>query len=115
VLTDRGPEDCRAPERHEYELSLAIENIDQTRTKVESPPTNGICERFHETVRNELYRVAVRKTLYGSLAELQADLEAWLVVYNEQRTHQGRWCHGKTPMQTLLDSMPLAEEKMLAA
>ncbi len=115
VLTDRGTEYCGAPERHEYELYLAIENIDHTRTKVKSPQTNGICERFHKTVLNEFYRVAFRKKLYGSLAELQADLDAWLVVYNEQRTHQGRWCYGKTPMQTFLDSVPLAKEKMLAA
>jgi hypothetical protein len=31
--------------------------------------------------------------------------------YNEQRTHQGRWCFGKTPMQTFLDSRALAREK----
>jgi hypothetical protein len=36
-------------------------------------------------------------------------------VYNEERTHQGRWCYGKTPMQTFVDSIPLAKEKMLAA
>ena len=115
VLTDRGTEYCGAPERHEYELYLAIEDIDHTRTKVKSPQTNGICERFHKTVLNEFYRVTFRKKLYTSLAELQADLDAWLVVYNEQRTHQGRWCYGKTPMQTFLDTVPLAKEKMLAA
>jgi transposase InsO family protein len=115
VLTDRGTEYCGAPERHEYELYLAIENIDHTRTKVKSPQTNGICERFHKTVLNEFYRVAFRKKLYTSLAELQADLDAWLEVYNEQRTHQGRWCYGKTPLRTFLDSVPLAKEKMLAA
>ena len=42
-------------------------------------------------------------------------LGAWLVVYNKQRTHQGQWCYGKTPMQTFLDSVSLAKEKMLAA
>jgi transposase InsO family protein len=115
VLTDRGTEYCGAPERHEYQLYLAIENIDHTRTKVKSPQTNGICERFHKTVLSEFYRVAFRKKLYTSLAELQADLDAWLEVYNEQRTHQGRWCYGKTPMRTFLDSLPLAKEKMLAA
>ncbi len=59
--------------------------------------------------------MAFRKKPSTSLAELQADLDAWLTVYNEQRTHQGRWCYGKTPMQTVLDSVPLAKEKMLAA
>lgn len=114
VLTDRGTEYC-GTDAHEYELYLAVENIDHTRTKAKSPQTNGICERFHKTVLNEFYRVAFRKKLYASLAELQADLDAWLRIYNEERTHQGRWCYGKTPMQTFLDSVPLAKEKMLVA
>src|SRR5262249_10483844 len=37
VLTDRGTEFCGKPEHHEYELYLAIENIDHTRTKARSP------------------------------------------------------------------------------
>ena len=70
----------RQPERHEYELYLAIENIDHTRTKTKHPQTNGICERFHKTVLNEFYRVAFRKKLYRSLEELQADLDVWLAA-----------------------------------
>jgi transposase InsO family protein len=115
MLTDRGTEYCGVADRHEYELYLAIENIDHTRTKARSPQTNGICERFHKTVLNEFYRVAFRKKIYRSLEELQADLDGWLREYNDQRPHQGRWCYGKTPMQTFRDSVPLAKEKMLAA
>jgi hypothetical protein len=95
-------------------LYLAVEDIDHTRTKVKSPQTNGICERFHKTVLNEFYRVAFRKKIYRTLDELQIDLDAWLRLYNEQRPHQGRWCYGKTPMQTFIDSSPLAKEKMIA-
>jgi hypothetical protein len=113
VLTDRGTEYCGAPERHEYELYLAVENIDHTRTKVKSPQTNGIVERFHKTVLNEFYRVAFRKKIYASIAQLQADLDGWLREYNELRPHQGRWCYGKTPLQTFLDGLPLAREKLL--
>lgn len=115
VLTDRGTEYCGNPERHEYELYLAVEDIDHTRTKTKSPQTNGICERFHKTILNEFYRVTFRKKIYRSLEELQADLDVWMKMYNEARPHQGRWCYGKTPMQTLLDSIPLAKEKMLVA
>jgi transposase InsO family protein len=115
ILTDRGTEYCGAPDRHEYELYLAVENIDHSRTKTKHPQTNGICERFHKTLLNEFYRVAFRKKIYRSLEELQADLEAWLQEYNEDRLHQGRWCYGKTPRQTFIDSVPLAKEKMLAA
>jgi transposase InsO family protein len=115
VLTDRGTEYCGAPERHDYELYLAVENIDHTRTKTRHPQTNGICERFQKTMLNEFYRVAFRKKIYRTLEELQADLDAWIEEYNQQRPHQGRWCYGKTPTQTFVDSVPLAKEKMLAA
>lgn len=64
---------------------------------------------------NELYRVAFRKKIYRTLEELQADLDTWLQEYNEQRPHQGRWCYGKTPLQTFVESVPLAKENMLAA
>ena len=87
VLTDRGSEFCGKPERHEYELYLAVENIDHTRTKARSPQTNGICERFHKTLLDEFYRVAFRKKLYRTIDELQADLDTWLVDYNEARPH----------------------------
>ena len=110
VLTDRGTEYCGNPERHEYELYLAVEDIDHTRTKTKSPQTNGICERFHRTVLDEFYRVAFRKKIYRTIDELQADLDAWVVEYNEQRPHQGRWCYGKTPTQTLIDALSLATE-----
>src|ERR1043166_5582917 len=115
MLTDRGTEYCGNPEHHEYELYLALEDIDHTRTKAQSPQTNGICERFHKTILNEFYRVTFRKKLYKTIEELQFDLDQWLKLYNEERTHQGRWCYGKTPMHTFIDSIPLAKEKMLAA
>lgn len=115
VLTDRGTEYCGNPERHEYELYLAVEDIDHSRTKTKSPQTNGIVERFHKTVLDEFYRVVFRKKVYRTIEALQADLDAWIKAYNEQRPHQGRWCFGKTPMQTFIDSVPLAQEKLIAA
>ena len=84
-------------------------------TKTKSPQTNGIYERFHQTAFNEFYRVAFRKKVYRSTDELQADLDTWIKEYNEARSHQGRWCFGKTPMQTFLDAMPMTKEKMIAA
>ena len=114
VLTDRGTEYCGAHDRHEYELYLAVEDIDHTRTKAKSPQTNGIVERFHKTMLDEFYRVAFRKKIYRTIDELQADLDAWVAEYNERRPHQGRWCFGKTPMQTFLDALPLAKEKLMA-
>jgi hypothetical protein len=114
VLTDRGTEFCGS-QSHEYELYLAVEDIDHSRTKTKSPQTNGICERFHRTVLDEFYRVAFRKKIYRTIDELQTDLDVWITEYNEHRPHQGRWCFGKTPMQTFLDALPLAKEKLMAA
>jgi transposase InsO family protein len=115
VLTDRGTEYCGNPEHHEYELYLAVEDIDHSRTKTKSPQTNGIVERLHKTMLNEFYRIAFRKKLYASIRELHDDLDEWMRRYNEERPHQGRWCFGKTPMQTFLHAIPIAREKMIAA
>lgn len=113
VLTDRGTEYCGKVEDHAYQLFLAVENIDHSKTKARSPQTNGICERFHRTMKQEFYDIAFRKKIYHSLEELQQDLDEWLVKYNNHRPHSGRYCYGKTPMQTFLDSKHLAEEKQL--
>jgi transposase InsO family protein len=113
VLTDRGTEFCGSHDRHEYELYLAVENIDHTRTKAKSPQTNGICERFHKTMLDEFYRVAFRRRVYDTIEQLQDDLDAWLFEYNEVRTHQGRYCFGRTPMQTFTEARHIAREKSL--
>jgi len=111
ILTDRGTEYCGTHDRHEYELYLAVENIDHTRTKAKSPQTNGIVERFHKTMLDEFYRIAFRKKIYATIGELQADLDIWMDEYNQVRTHQGRYCFGKTPMQTFIDATSIAREK----
>ena len=114
ILTDRGTEYCGKAEQHDYQLYLAINDIDHTKTKAKSPQTNGICERFHKTVLQEFYQVAFRKKLYTDLESLQADLDAWLVEYNMQRTHQGKMCCGRTPMATLEDGKRIWKEKLIA-
>jgi transposase InsO family protein len=115
ILTDRGTEYCGHPERHEYQLYLALNDIDHTRTKTKSPQTNGICERFHKTVKDEFYMVAFRKKIYRSLEELQVDLDAWLDEYNTTRPHQGKRCDGKTPYATLTEGKEILAEKVIAA
>jgi transposase InsO family protein len=112
ILTDRGTEFCGRPERHDYQLYLAINDIDHSRTKAYSPQTNGICERFHRTIKEEFYEVAFRKKVYTTLDELQADLDTWIEYYNNERTHQGKMCCGRTPMQTLKDGRMLWDEKV---
>lgn len=114
ILTDRGTEYCGAREHHEYQLYLAIEDIDHTKTKAKSPQTNGICERFHRTIQEEFYATAFRKKIYASVEDLQKDLDIWLDYYNNHRSHSGKHCFGKTPMQTWKDSLNLTREKLLS-
>jgi transposase InsO family protein len=114
VLTDRGTEYCGNLERHDYQLYLAVNEIEHTKTRVKSPQTNGICERFHKTVLQEFYQVTFRKKIYASIAELQTDLDSWLDYYNTERTHQGKMCCGRTPMDTLLDGKRIWKEKFIA-
>jgi transposase InsO family protein len=115
ILTDRGTEYCGNLERHEYELFLALNEIDHTKTKAKSPQTNGICERFHKTQLDEFYRVAFRKKIYRTLEELQEDLDLWLDEYNHRRPHQGKRCDGRTPYVTMTASKEIVKEKMLCA
>lgn len=112
ILTDRGTEYCGKPDTHDYQLFLALNNIDHTKTKARHPQTNGICERFHKTILNEFYSIALRKKIYLTTDEMQKDLDGWLDRYNNQRTHQGKRCQGKTPMQTFTDNLLAAKEKM---
>ena len=113
ILTDRGTEYCGKLEQHDYQLYLAMTDIEHTRTKAASPQTNGICERFHKTILQEFYQVAFRKRIYQSIDELQADLDVWIAHYNHQRTHQGKMCCGRTPMDTFADGKKICQEKLI--
>jgi len=113
ILTDRGTEYKGKPEHHEYELYLQIEGIEHSKTQVRHPQSNGICERLHRTMQEEFYAVAFRKKLYDNLEDLQRDLDEWMKYYNHERVHSGRYCYGKTPMQTFMESIILAKQKFI--
>lgn len=112
MLTDRGTEYCGSHENHDYQLYLGINDIDHSKTKVKAPQQNGICERFHKTILQEFYQVAFRKKIYRTIEEMQTDLDSWLDHYNNARTHQGKMCNGRTPMETFLDAKKIAREKV---
>lgn len=112
ILTDRGTEYCGKAEQHDYQLYLALNDIEHTKTKAMSPQTNGICERFHKTILQEFYQVTLRKKIYETIDDLQNDLDEWLQYYNNERTHQGKMCCGRTPIQTLVDGKLLWKEKL---
>ena len=88
-------------------------DIDHTKTKVKHPQTNGICERFHKTVLQEFCQVTFRKNLYKTIEQLQADLDRWLLHYNTERTHQGKMCCGRTPLETMIEGKEIWKEKFV--
>ena len=112
ILTDRGSEYCGRIDQHDYQLYLAIQDIDHTKTKAKSPQTNGICERFHKTIIDEFYSVAFRKKIYDSLEELQSDLDDYLLKYNYKRTHQGKRCDGRTPWEAFESGKEIVASKI---
>ena len=105
---------CGRADRHDYQLFLAINDIDHTKTKVKSPQTNGICERFHKTILQEFYQVTFRKKICETIEQLQNDLDEWIDHYNNERTHQGKICEGRTSMQTLEEGKAIWREKFVA-
>lgn len=113
ILTDRGTEYCGRRDTHDYQLFLAINDIEHTKTKVKQPQTNGICERFHKTILQEFYQVTFRKKLYESIEALQDDLDVWINWYNNERTHQGKMCCGRTPFQTMIEGKDIWKEKFV--
>ena len=112
ILTDRGTQYCGRAEYHDYQLYLAMCDIDHSKTKAKSPQTNGICERFHKTLLNEFYQIAFRKKIYESIEILQHDLDEWIHHYNHERTHQGKMCCGRTPWQTWLEGKNAWNQKV---
>jgi transposase InsO family protein len=114
ILTDRGTEYCGKAETHDSQLYLAVNDIEHIKKKSKSPQTNGICERFHKTVKQEFYEVTFRKKVYWDLQSLQTDLDQWLDYYNADRTHKGKMCCGRTPMETFEDGRKIWQEKMVA-
>jgi len=95
----------------EVRTVLSVEDIDHPRTKRPKREVRIQMESANAsigTLVDEFYRVAFRKKIYRTIDELQSDLDGWVWVkeYNETRPPRGRWCYGKTPMQTFLDALP---------
>ena len=110
VLTDRGTEYCGRQENHPFQLFLYLNDIEHTKTKARHPQTNGITERFNQTLLDEFYAVFFRKKYYKSLLEIQEDLDIFLEKYNSERTNQGKYCQGRTPFDTFSEGLKLCEQ-----
>jgi transposase InsO family protein/transposase-like protein len=114
VLSDNGREYCGRPDNHPFELFLQLEEIEHRTTKVRRPQSNGFIERLHRTLLDEHFRIKGREKFYESVAEMQADLDAYFVTYNTKRPHQGRGMSGMTPLQAFkkgLTMRPAAQKE----
>ena len=106
VLSDNCREFCGRPVRHPYALFLQLEGIEHRTTRVKRPQSNGFVERLHRTLLDEHFRIMGRKKFYETVDEMQADLEAFLKTYNDNRPHQGRGMNGRPPAQAFTDGLP---------
>lgn len=53
------------------------------------------------------FRLKGREKFYESVAEMQTDLDAYLLIYNTKRPHQGRGMNGTTLLQAFLKGLKL--------
>ena len=91
-------------------IVFEFNSIEHTKTKVRHPQTNGSTERLNQISNNQFYKVAFRKKLYTSLEEIQTNLDEFINYYNNERTNQGKYCQGRTPMQTFEDGKELYQK-----
>jgi transposase InsO family protein len=115
ILTDNGREYCGRPMIHPYQIFLEFNDIKHRRSKVATPRTNGFVERFNRTVLDEFFRETFRTTFYGSVEELQQDLDQWLHYYNYERPHRGYRNMGRRPIETVEQGKSIKEQTMKEA
>jgi transposase InsO family protein len=111
ILTDNGREYCGKPMIHPYQIFLELSEIEHRRTKVATPRTNGFVERFNRTVLDEFFREAFREKFYGTVNELQDDMDQWFHHYNYERPHRGYRNMGRRPFETI-EAGKLIKEQM---
>jgi transposase InsO family protein len=115
ILTDNGREYCGRMDGHPFELFLQLEDIEHRTTPIRRPQSNGIVERLHKTFLDEHFKIQGRIKFYESLAEMQADLDSYLQIYNYERAHQGRNMNGRTPHQAFVDGIQNQQIKEVEA
>ncbi|MEO6055211.1 MAG: integrase core domain-containing protein [Gemmatimonadales bacterium] len=97
-----------------YEAQGVVQQVEHRTTRVASPESNGMVERFNRTLTEEFFSVAYRKRLHESVEALQADLDGFLSFYNERRAHHGYRTQGRTPLQTFTEHQRAAEAPQAA-
>ena len=115
ILTDNGREYCGRPMIHPYQIFIEFNDIQHRKTKVATPRTNGFVERFNRTVLDEFFRETFRSKFYGSVEELQQDVDQWLQYYNYERPHRGYRNMGRRPIETIEEGKLVKEQVLKKA
>jgi transposase InsO family protein len=97
VLTDNGPEYVAAT----FVEALAAKGLRHHRIPARSPNHNAVCERFQGTMLQECWRRAFHRRHFGTIRQLQAEADAWLITYNRRRRNHGDYMRGRTPQEIL--------------
>ena len=91
VLTDQGTEfySARRPDSDSYfKTALDWCGVRHTVTRKAHPWTNGYAERLNQTIWQEFYLCRISKP-FGSIEELQKELDKFMTEYNFKRMHTG--------------------------
>jgi transposase InsO family protein len=97
VLSDNGSEF----KGHRFQQMLKVYDIQHLKIPVGKPMLNGTCERFQRTILEGFYQPIFRKKFFHSLAELQHELDHYLVYYNFERKHSALASNGERPINVL--------------
>ncbi|MGH9466453.1 MAG: DDE-type integrase/transposase/recombinase, partial [Terriglobales bacterium] len=97
VLSDNGPEYNAGA----FGAAVAAKGLRHVRIPARSPNHNAVVERFHQTILQECWRPAFHRRRFGSIRQLQAEADAWLITYNRRRRNHGDYMAGRTPHEVL--------------
>lgn len=112
ILTDKSIIYAGEPGVHAYEKLLDEGSIEHRVTDAWRARTNGLSLRFKRILNDDFYQVMARQKTYASLDDLQKDLDLWVREFNQQKEFAGKYCYGRTPYQTFLETkVPLAESE----
>jgi len=104
ATTDNGNE-FRA---HLFTNTLEALGVEHRFIKAGRPQTNGKVERVQRTILEECYQPALIGYVEPSITGLRQDLASYLIDYNHQRAHHGKWNQGATPASIMIPNPKLA-------
>ena len=101
--TDNGNE-FRA---HLFGDTLEALGVEHRFIKAGRPQSNGKVERVQRTILEECYQPALIGYVEPSITGLRTDLASYIIDYNHQRPHHGKWNQGATPASIMIPNPKL--------